>query len=278
VKLTGGDPALYGPLIDVVAKLKTEVGFNHIEVISRHPKIANIAPQLKAAGLDQINFSLDTTSEKQYRLITGKRDFHELVSAIRTFAELQLPVKLNTVMMKGINDDEYDKIVNFSQELGISTLKFLDVIVDLDQGFQSFQRRLEKIVPGAKLEDLYYDMGQIRTWLADRASSKRTIKQGSLGHPMDAFLLPGGLEVVLKDSNAGAWYSEVCSGCIHYPCHDALMALRLGPDYDLQLCLLNSEINIKLRDQLQDPQELEQSIRGALAAYTSAKFHGGIQL
>ncbi|MFE5302152.1 radical SAM protein [Streptomyces sp. NPDC056632] len=53
VKLTGGDPALYEPLVDVVRRLREEAGMRDVEVISRHPRIGELAPALAEAGVTQ---------------------------------------------------------------------------------------------------------------------------------------------------------------------------------------------------------------------------------
>jgi cyclic pyranopterin phosphate synthase len=52
--------------------------------------------------------------------------------------------------------------------------------------------------------------------------------------------------VVFKDSRAGAWYGDICKDCVFFPCHDALMALRLTSDGRLQFCLLREDIAINL--------------------------------
>src|SRR4051812_42470780 len=60
VKLTGGDPALYSPLEDAVRRLRLEVGFEKIELISRHPRIGKRADRLATQGVTTFNISLDT--------------------------------------------------------------------------------------------------------------------------------------------------------------------------------------------------------------------------
>ncbi|MFE9846590.1 radical SAM protein [Streptomyces goshikiensis] len=57
VKLTGGDPALYGPLVEVVRRLRDEAGLTEIEVISRHPRIGDLAEGLARAGVTLFNVS-----------------------------------------------------------------------------------------------------------------------------------------------------------------------------------------------------------------------------
>lgn len=272
VKITGGDPALYQPLEEVIRALKTRLGYRHVEVISRHPLIGNKAEELAEAGLDQINFSLDSVNPETYQKITGKSDFKELESAIRKYVAIGIPVKINTVFMQDVNSDEYVKITRRCEDMGVSTLKFLDVIVDLDQGMPSFNKRLSMMVPGAKLQDIYGDMAALRDWLKGISEGWSIGTQGDLGHPMSIFRLPSGMQVVLKDSHAGAWYGSICGACKHFPCHDALMALRLGPDGNLQCCLLNSDANVRLDDIRDDPESMAQRIDQALSIYETATF------
>jgi len=67
VKLTGGDPALYEPLEDAVFRLRQEVGFRDVEVISRHPIIGRRAAKLAQCGVTQFNISIDTLVPERVR-------------------------------------------------------------------------------------------------------------------------------------------------------------------------------------------------------------------
>jgi cyclic pyranopterin phosphate synthase len=73
---------------------------------------------------------------------------------------------------------------------------------------------------------------------------------------------------------AGAWYGSVCETCPLFPCHDALMALRLTADLRLQFCLLREDITVALADLLNgDGRDLEAAVRRALDVYAGATFH-----
>ena len=91
---------------------------------------------------------------------------------------------------------------------------------------------------------------------------------------MTVLTMPSGFEVVTKDSRAGAWYGEVCNGCPFFPCHDALMALRLTADRRLQFCLLREDITMPLGDALrgEDDAELTALVQRAVETYASATF------
>ena len=102
--------------------------------------------------------------------------------------------------------------------------------------------------------------------------SREMRAQGGLGHPMTAITLDSGLEILLKDSAEGAWYGSICKGCAFFPCHDALMALRLTADLRLQFCLLRGDNTIDLADIVNDQPSLKDAIGKALLPYARASF------
>lgn len=273
VKLTGGDPALYGQLVDAVQRLRCEAGFDDIEVISRHPLIGKRAAELGAAGVTRFNMSIDTLDPGLHHEICGVNDLSAVLDALAECVATGLPVKVNMVVMAGINEAEVADLASHCERSGVATLKLLDVIRDLDSGSESFARRLA-IKRGRLVDGLYVPLDEVAAGLAGRAVRTETRTQGGLGHPMTALVMSSGFEVVLKDSRSGAWYGDVCGGCRFFPCHDALMALRLTADRRLQLCLLREDITVPLADALAagDDEELGALVGSAIAAYTSASF------
>ncbi|WP_433635549.1 radical SAM protein [Nocardia sp. CA-120079] len=271
IKLTGGDPALWEPLEDAVARLRS-AGFGEIEVISRHPRIGERAAALAQAGVTQFNMSIDTLDAALHRQICGVDDLEAVQTAMRRCVETGVPVKVNTVVMAGVNDGEIEALAAWCENAGVATLKLLDVIRDLDAGAESFARRLAITRGGASIDSLYVPLHEVAAGLQARAATVDTRSQGGLGHPMTVLTLASGFEVVLKDSRAGAWYGEVCTDCRFYPCHDALMALRLTADRRLQFCLLREEISIPLHEILGDPQQLDSVLSRALSTYATAQF------
>jgi len=270
IKLTGGDPALYGPLEEAVVRLR-EAGFTEIEVISRHPRIGERAAALAAAGVTQFNMSIDTLDAGLHHEICGVDDLGAVQGALRQCAATGVPVKVNMVVMAGVNDGEVGALAQWCEDQGVATLKLLDVIKDLDAGAESFARRLA-IKRGAVIRDLYVPLESLVGRFRSRAVSVESRSQGGLGHPMTVLTMASGFEVVLKDSRAGAWYGDVCRDCPLFPCHDALMALRLTADLRLQFCLLREEISVPLDLVLRDEAALDLVLGRALATYASATF------
>lgn len=270
VKITGGDPALWKPLVNSVRQLKREVGIENVEVISRHPQIGNLAENLEEAGVDVINLSIDTLNSDLHQKITGVNDLEQVLMAAEKCASTNMRCKINTVVMAEINDHEIDDIIEFCERIGADTLKLLDIIKDLEDGTESYSTRLVRI-QGRTPRQVYQPMSPIVQRLRNLAVSTQELYQGGLGHPMLGLRLPSGLEVVVKDHQSGAWYGSICKTCRHYPCHDALMALRLTADARLQFCLLREDVAVELEPYLYaENEQLESIISEALEVYETA--------
>jgi cyclic pyranopterin phosphate synthase len=274
IKLTGGDPALYSHLTRVVRDIKQTTSVDTIEIISRHPRIGRLAPDLKEAGADRFNVSLDTLDPALHERICGVDDLGQLLTAIRDLVRTGVPVKVNMVVMDGINDSEIPALIAFCQATGVHSLKLLDVIGDLDGGQEFNSRRLFRQTKARKLAELYAPLPAIAEELKSNATGWEIQHQGDLGHPMTVLTMPGGLRVIVKDSTKGAWYGNVCSGCKFYPCHDALMALRLTADLRAQVCLLREDLATDLASLIKtrNAAMLKNVLSGICRTYDSAEF------
>lgn len=271
IKLTGGDPALWSPLVVAVRRLKAE-GFADVHVISRHPKIGSLANALAEAKVDLINLSIDTLKPELHRQITGVNDLPAVLNAVSQCAASGVPTKVNMVVMGGINDDEVEAVAAKLASMGVRELKLLDVIQDLDLGQESFAQRLSKL-RGKPLKDLYVPLDQVVQKMRPQAISETVVRQGDLGHPMLSMRLMSGLRITVKSHTAGAWYGSICKACPHYACHDALMALRLTADMRLQFCLLREDVAVDLRPVLaRGADALKVTLSDALSVFQHAAF------
>jgi cyclic pyranopterin phosphate synthase len=272
IKLSGGDPALWSPLVDTVRKLKTIDGLKSVQVISRHPQIGELAFDLHAAGLDLVNISIDTLNPQLHQQITGVNDLAAVITALERCVSAGIPCKVNTVIMAGINDGEIWELIKFCEASNVRSLKLLDVIQDLETGSESYAARLYN-QRAIHVRALYKPLSEIANDLKRRAVKTSVVGQGGFGHPMLNLQMPSGLQVLIKDHTAGAWYGDICNGCKFYPCHDALMALRLTADARLQFCLLREEIAIDLKPAIHSENgELEETIADALKNFDSSYF------
>jgi cyclic pyranopterin phosphate synthase len=107
LRLTGGEPTVRTGIVELVARLKAIPGIEEVAMTTNGMLLAKLAKPLKAAGLDRINISLDTLKPERFKFITQFGDFQTVWDGILAAEEAGLePIKLNAVVMRGVNDDE----------------------------------------------------------------------------------------------------------------------------------------------------------------------------
>ena len=115
VRLTGGEPLLRKDVPSLVARIKKIPGIREVVMTSNGVLLKYFAADLKKAGLDRINVSLDTLDRENFKRITGLDKLNDVLEGIKTVAGVGIsPIKINTVLMKGYNDHEVMDLVNFS--------------------------------------------------------------------------------------------------------------------------------------------------------------------
>ena len=116
VKLTGGEPLIRSDILEIVKRISSIQGVSEVSMTTNGTFLNDLAKPLKEAGLARINVSLDTLNPKIYEMITGVDAFEKVISGIKRAVEANLnPVKVNTVLLKGINDNEVWNMVDFAE-------------------------------------------------------------------------------------------------------------------------------------------------------------------
>ena len=128
VRITGGEPLLRPDLYEIISGI---AGINQIEdlaVTTNGSYLHQMAQELKKAGLKRINISLDSLRAEKFRLITGGGDLDLVLDGIcRALDYGLLPVKINTVLVKGVNDDEIDDFIGFSKKYPVE-VRFIELM------------------------------------------------------------------------------------------------------------------------------------------------------
>ena len=106
VKITGGEPLLREGCAELVGMLKRLPGIRQVTMTTNGILLHQYLLQLLANGLDAVNISLDTLSENTYAQMTGKPQLSRVLANIRLAGQAGLSVKLNCVLLKGVNDKE----------------------------------------------------------------------------------------------------------------------------------------------------------------------------
>src|SRR5438477_4121 len=111
VRLTGGEPTVRRDLPTLVRMLRAIPGIDEIALSTNGHRLAELAAPLRAAGVDRLNVSLDSLDAERFRRITRRGDLLRVMAGIEAARAAGFAsIKLNTVALGGVNDDELDRI------------------------------------------------------------------------------------------------------------------------------------------------------------------------
>jgi cyclic pyranopterin phosphate synthase len=147
LRVTGGEPMLRRDLENLIARLSRIPGIADLALTTNAHFLRGRAKGLKEAGLQRITVSLDSLEAERFTLLTGRNELTQVIDGIDAAIEAGLqPVKVNSVVIRGINDDQAARFAAFARERGVS-VRFIE-FMPLDNG--KVWRR-EMVVPGEEL-------------------------------------------------------------------------------------------------------------------------------
>ena len=149
VRFTGGEPLLRPGLVDIVAQTAALRPRPKISLTTNGIGLSRLARPLADAGLDRVNVSLDTLRADRFEALTHRRRLDEVLEGLHAAAAAGLrPVKLNTVLVRGINDDEVVDLLSFALAHGYE-LRFIEQMpLDAQHAW-----RRENMVPAEEVLD-----------------------------------------------------------------------------------------------------------------------------
>jgi len=117
VKLTGGEPLLRSDILDIVSGIHKTRGVKEVSMTTNGVLLSKHAYELKEAGLARVNVSLDTLTAEKFKRITGVDALKSVILGITKAKEAGLyPVKVNMVLLKGLNENEVSEMIAFARE------------------------------------------------------------------------------------------------------------------------------------------------------------------
>jgi len=210
VKLTGGEPLLRNDIVEIVQMIKETPGIREVSITTNGLFLPKYAQALRKAGLARVNVSLDTLKPERFTQITCVDALTEVVSGIKEAVRAGLsPVKINMVLLKGINEDEVMDMIRFARVNGL----ILQII------------ELESADEDEAYERHHVDLSKVEGYLKE-AAEKVTVRQM---HHRRKYRLPRGVEVeIVKPMHN----TEFCQHCNR---------IRVTSDGKLKPCLFRSD-------------------------------------
>lgn len=133
VRLTGGEPLLRPDIVDIVARIKALPNAPELSITTNGLRLAKLAAPLVHAGLSRVNVSLDTLDRERFTAMTHRDRFDDVIEGLNAAQVAGLtPIKINSVLMPGINDDEAPALLKWAIKEGFA-LRFIEQM-PLDAG------------------------------------------------------------------------------------------------------------------------------------------------
>ncbi|XP_028738335.1 molybdenum cofactor biosynthesis protein 1 isoform X1 [Peromyscus leucopus] len=232
IRLTGGEPLIRPDVVDIVARLHRLEGLRTIGVTTNGINLAWLLPQLQKAGLNAVNISLDTLVPAKFEFIVRRKGFHKVMEGVHKAIELGYkPVKVNCVVMRGLNEDELLDFVALTERLPLD-VRFIEYMP-----FDGNKWNFRKMVSYKEMLDTVRQQWPELEKLPEEDSS--TAK---------AFKIPGFQGQISFITSMSEHFCGTCN------------RLRITADGNLKVCLFgNSEVS--LRDHLRAGASEEELLR-----------------
>lgn len=241
VRITGGEPLVRRGVVDFLAHLKRIEGLQKVAVTTNGILLQDMAGSLVEAGVTHVNVSLDTLDPDRFREITRGGDLRRVLAGIDRLLELGVPtVKVNMVLMAGVNEGEVESLARLSLSRPIQ-VRYIELMpidhcgIPHAKYFLSAESVLPRLNAIAPLKPVR---------VADDDAGPATVYRFPAA--------PGTIGMITHLSNS------FCDRCNR---------VRLTPEGQLRLCLFGDE-NVDLRAILRRPhtrQELVDAVHAALA-------------
>jgi len=131
VRLTGGEPTVRRDIVEIAAAVAKTPGIRRVALSTNGARLADLAGQLAAAGISAVNVSVDSLDQERFRQVTGRDDLPKVLAGVERALALGLTVKLNAVLMKGLNDGEFARFVELTRERPLA-VRFIELMPTAD--------------------------------------------------------------------------------------------------------------------------------------------------
>ena len=154
IRITGGEPLVRHNIPQLAKQLSSLQGISDLSLSTNAVRLSKYAPELKQAGIQRINVSLDTLKPERFKAITGG-NLEKVLNGLQAAKQVGFsPIKINMVVMNEINDDEIEEMVEFCIEQD-HTLRFIETMPVGNTGNDASNRFYSLDKARARLEKHY---------------------------------------------------------------------------------------------------------------------------
>ena len=238
IRLTGGEPTIRPQLTTLVSQLRTVPGVEDIALSTNGVRLPELSQPLRDAGLDRINMSADSLRPNRIQSIARRSfPFDPILSLHAAQSAGLSPIKVNVVVMRGVNDDEVTDFARLTLDRPWH-VRFIELMPVGDMRELTW----EHVVPAAEILDR---ISSISALSADAGPARGN-------GPAAYYRFPGAAGTVGVITPMSHTYCGTCN------------RVRLTADGRLRTCLFGDH-EVNLRDALRAGQPLEPLFREALA-------------
>ncbi|MDL2310748.1 GTP 3',8-cyclase MoaA [Peptostreptococcaceae bacterium OttesenSCG-928-C18] len=231
VRITGGEPLVKKGVLDLISGLK-EIGIEEIAMTTNGILLSKMAKDLKEAGLTRVNISLDSLEEKKYKDITRGGNLQDVFKGIEACKKYGIaPIKINTVVMKDVNIDEFKSFVNLTKDEDLS-VRFIE-LMPIGEAI----KYKDKFISNDELLEMYPEL--------------MPIDSKDISSPARYYKLPN------SKGNIGFINPMSCKFC------GTCNRVRLTSKGQLLMCL-HSNIHIELLKPLREGKDIEEIIKNSI--------------
>lgn len=206
LKITGGEPLLRTDICEIISSLPE---FDEVSMTTNGTLLSKKALDLKESGLDRVNVSLDTLNADKFDRITGGGKLESVLEGLESAVDAELtPIKLNMVLMKGLNENEVFEMLKFANSFNKGETKVILQLIEL--------------IPNSKTARFYLNPEVFEEHFAKIA---KAVKIRDM-HRRKQFLTPFGVVEIVKPLDN----SEFCRHCNR---------IRVTSDGKIKLCLMS---------------------------------------
>ncbi len=210
VKLTGGEPLVRNDITEIVSRIREVPGIKEVSMTTNGVLLAEHAECLKKFGLSRVNVSLDTLEPKRFAQITGAAGMEAVLLGIEKAVEAGLqPLKVNMVLLKGVNEDEVSGMIDFVMQRGL----ILQII------------ELESPDEGELYKKYHAELDVVESYLKEKAESITVRRM----HHRRKYRLPNGGEVEIVRPMHNTEFCRYCN------------RIRVTSDGRLKPCLFRND-------------------------------------